>query len=86
MCPPQHAEKEFFSPSNKVKKILVYFLGGVTFAEVAAIRYLNKCGKFKDKYKFVVATTSIINGNKCLAQMRTASENNIDLEKILSAK
>ena len=66
MCPPQNVEKDFFSSTHNTKKILVYFLGGVTFAEVAAIRYLNNCRKFKDRVKFVIATTSIINGNKSM--------------------
>ena len=67
MCPPPKVEKEIFSPGVKCKKILVYFLGGVTYAEISAIRYLNNCKKFKDKVKFVIATTSIINGNKCVS-------------------
>ena len=86
MCPEAPVEKEFFQQSMRTKKILIYFLGGVTFAEIAAIRYLNKCPKFKDKVKFVIATTSIINGNKCIRQMQTASENHIDLTKILASK
>ena len=41
--PNQRDEHEFFEPStiNRVKKVLVYFLGGVTYAEIAAIRFLN---------------------------------------------
>merc|ERR1712151_443532 len=45
------SEKEFFDQSksiNRPKKILVYFLGGVTFAEVAAIRFLNSCDRIRD--------------------------------------
>jgi hypothetical protein len=33
---------------------LVYYIGGVTYGEIAAIRFLNKL--FKDK-KFIIATT-----------------------------
>ena len=71
LTPPAKAEADFFAPSMRPKKILVYFLGGVTFAEIAAIRYLNQSDKFRDKVRFVIATTSIINGNKCIHQMRT---------------
>ncbi len=41
--PTNKEEKEFFEANQQVrsKKILVYFLGGVTFAEIAAIRFLN---------------------------------------------
>jgi hypothetical protein len=33
---------------------LLYFIGGITYGEIAAIRFLNKL--FKDK-KFIIATT-----------------------------
>jgi hypothetical protein len=36
------------------KRVLVYFIGGITYGEIAAIRFLNKI--FKDK-KFIIATT-----------------------------
>lgn len=36
-------EIEFFESINKQKKkVLVYFLGGVTFAEIAALRFLSE--------------------------------------------
>ena len=54
---------------------MVYFIGGVTFAEIAALRFLNTL--MPDK-KFIVATTSIISGNSCMQQMRTAKDNNLD--------
>ena len=35
-------ELEFFnSQQREKKKVLVYFLGGITYAEIAAIRFLN---------------------------------------------
>jgi len=49
-----------------VKKVLVYFLGGVTYAEIAAIRFLNSHNMFGGRFKFVIATTSIISSKKCL--------------------
>lgn len=65
---------EFFSSSRspslevfKKKKVLVYFVGGVTYGEVAAVRFLNKL--FKDKV-FIVATTQMINGEGCIDMMR----------------
>ena len=69
-------EAEFFKETQRQKRILVYFIGGITFAEIAALRFLNTL--FPDK-KFTVATTSIINGNSCMQQMRTAKDNNLDL-------
>jgi hypothetical protein len=53
-------------PVFKKKKILVYFIGGITFAEMAAIRFLSN---LYPKYKFIIATTSIINGESALKQL-----------------
>ena len=50
--------------------ILVYFVGGVTYAEISCLRYLSSTTstillrKQCVDYQFVVATTQIINGNK----------------------
>ena len=41
-----------------IKYFLVVFIGGITYGELAAIRYLNKAYKNK---KFIVLTTSMIN-------------------------
>ena len=43
---------------NDIKYFLVVFIGGITYGELAAIRYLNKTYKNK---KFIVLTTSMIN-------------------------
>ncbi|XP_033112639.1 vacuolar protein sorting-associated protein 33B-like isoform X2 [Anneissia japonica] len=48
---------------NKV--VLVYFLGGCTFSEIAALRLL---GAMKG-YKFLFATTSIMNGTSLMESM-----------------
>lgn len=83
-CPEN--EHELFSPqlrkgTDARKKILVYFIGGVTFAEIAAIRFLNNL--FADKkLKFIIATTSIITGNRSVAQLRTAQTNKLDLQEL----
>lgn len=44
------------------KTILIYFIGGVTFAEVTALRFLAR----QKNIKVAVATTAIINGNKLI--------------------
>jgi hypothetical protein len=62
---PQSGANVSRSPFKK-RKILVYFLGGITFGEIAAIRFLQK---LYPKYKFVIATTSIINGETALKEM-----------------
>lgn len=84
MSPSLREEQEFFEPSNiKTKKVLVYFLGGVTYAEIAAIRFLNQHNKFSGRYKFIIATTSIISSKKCMEQMRSASINNLSLNTLM---
>lgn len=47
-------------PASKV--VLVYFIGGVTYSEIAALRCLGK----KKGFKFLFATTAIINGKRML--------------------
>ncbi|KAL9650605.1 hypothetical protein ABK040_006406 [Willaertia magna] len=42
------------------KVVLVYFIGGVTFSELAAISYLNERS---NDCEFIVATTKLINGS-----------------------
>ena len=41
--------------------ILLVFIGGITYSEIAAIRYLNKSEQYS-KYKFLIITTHVING------------------------
>ena len=45
---------------------VVYFLGGVTFAEISALRYL---GTLDEERQYVVATTKIIHGDSLLQSM-----------------
>lgn len=44
------------------RALLLYFIGGVTFAEITALRFIAK----QRKVKIAIATTSIINGNKLI--------------------
>ncbi|CAL1545477.1 unnamed protein product [Lymnaea stagnalis] len=50
-------------PSLKV--VLVYFLGGCTYSEIAALRFLAKTLEIR----IIVATTAIITGNSFLEQL-----------------
>jgi len=43
--------------------VLVYYVGGVTVAELAAYRFLNQK---QTQFTFMVAATSICNGNRLL--------------------
>jgi hypothetical protein len=58
----------------------VYFIGGITFGEIAAIRFLNKI--FKDK-KLIIATTQIINGDSCIEMLRGEIINKLNPNTIL---
>ena len=62
------------------KRILIYFIGGITYGEIAAIRFLNKL--FKDK-KFIIATTQIINGETCIQMLRGRTNNLINIGNLL---
>ena len=54
-------ETEMVRENNEKKYFLVVFIGGITYGELGAIRYLNKINKNK---KIVVLTTSMINTKK----------------------
>uniref|UniRef100_A0A7S1KPA5 Sec1-like protein n=1 Tax=Percolomonas cosmopolitus TaxID=63605 RepID=A0A7S1KPA5_9EUKA len=50
-----------YIPSMQQRKtVLVFMIGGVTMAEISALRYLNKQ---QDKYEYKIATTKLINGS-----------------------
>ena len=82
-------ESDFFSNKNvpvgqaldsKKSKVLVYYIGGITYGEIAAIRFLNKL--FSDR-KFIIATTQIINGDACVEMLRGQINNRLDHRSIL---
>lgn len=52
---------------NNKPVLLVYFVGGVTYMEIAAIRFLSKRPSFP--YQIVIATTEIVNGRKLLQSL-----------------
>jgi hypothetical protein len=70
-------EKEIIQPRSKQNFILVVFIGGITYAEISAIRFLNR--KNSD-HKFIILTTHIINGKTLINNLRT------NFEQVLSYK
>ena len=61
-------ESQIIDSNNKDKKfILLVFIGGITYGELASIRYLNKTS---DDKKFIVLTTNMINSRKILNSIR----------------
>ena len=61
-------EEEILNFNKKEKKfILLVFIGGITYGELASIRYLNKV---LDDKKFIVLTTGMINCRKIFNALR----------------
>ena len=83
---PQNEHTLFHAPSAggvnlapkafKKKRIMVYFLGGITQGEIAALRTLE--GLYPT-VKFIVATTSIIKGTTAINQLVAKNEQKLDL-------
>lgn len=65
---------------SKKRRVLVYFIGGITYGEIAAIRFLNKL--FTDR-KFIIATTQIINGDACIEMLRGQINNRLNPNSLL---
>jgi len=61
---PQGVDNSARTSSNVT---LVFFLGGVTHAEISALRFLSK--KSEGTRDYVVATTKMINGNTFLSSI-----------------
>jgi hypothetical protein len=56
--------------------ILVFFVGGVTYAEISAIRYLNK--KHGGDVTYVIATTHIVNSKNFISSISDNIENELE--------
>lgn len=60
-------ETEIISPKTENQFILLVFIGGLTYGELAGIRYLNK--KLRNK-KFIILTTNMINTKKMINSLK----------------
>lgn len=75
MLPGPHFEERQQLPSGLHKKrqqgenrvTLVFFLGGVTYAEIAALRFLSQMEEGGTEY--IIATTKLINGTSWIKSM-----------------
>ena len=63
--PPE--ETEVISPKTDNQFILLVFVGGITYGELAGIRFLNK--KMRNK-KFIILTTNMINRKKMINSLK----------------
>jgi len=64
------------SPTVKKPLTLVYFIGGITFAEIAALRHLSERENHGRDY--LIATTKLINGSTLLKSVQETIVNNLD--------
>jgi len=53
--------------SKKKPTLIVVYLGGITYMEIAALRFLSKRDSFP--YQIIVVTTRVLNGSKLIQQM-----------------
>ena len=60
-------ESDIFSNNMDKQFILVVFIGGITYGELASIRLMNKKNRNK---KFIVITTGIINSKKIFESLK----------------
>ena len=60
-------ESEIISTKGDKQFILLIFIGGITYGELAGIRYLNS--KLRNR-KFIIITTNMINSKKIFDQMK----------------
>ena len=68
-------EYEIANPKQELNTIFLVFLGGITYAEIEGIRYLNRkykqiydnsSGENKTRKQFIIITTQILNSKKLL--------------------
>lgn len=55
------------SSSEETRTVLVFFIGGCTFAEISALRFMSQ--QEENNYEFFVGTTKIINGRTFLKSL-----------------
>lgn len=62
------AEQNRGKSSEEKPVLLIYFVGGLTYAEIASIRFMSKQQNFP--YKIICCTTKIINGGSFLQSLQ----------------
>lgn len=57
------------SGNGQMKTVFVFYLGGITYTEIAALRFIAKQEAEKRRRRIVICTTNIINGNRMMEQI-----------------
>jgi hypothetical protein len=73
---PDYKNEPVQDKSGKNSVVLLFFLGGITFAELSCIRMLSKDPNHHRDY--IVATTHILTGDRLIEEMRRKVENRLD--------
>ncbi|KAI1936989.1 Vacuolar protein-sorting-associated protein 33 [Ophidiomyces ophidiicola] len=64
--------KQTLTGNGGVKTVIIFFLGGITFAEIAALRFISK--QEESRRRILICTTGIVNGNRVMeAAIETAT-------------
>ncbi|KAK5638912.1 hypothetical protein RI129_013207 [Pyrocoelia pectoralis] len=71
----QTAASEILSESTNSNVVLVFFIGGCTFAEISALRFLSQQEELN--VEFIIATTKLINGNTFLESIINMEEDSV---------
>lgn len=81
-------ERDILNVKERNNFILLVFVGGITYAEIAAIRYLNRTFKSKIKnkllkidHKFIIMTTHILNGKKLISNLRKEFNQSLSMKE-----
>ena len=61
---PDSAPKRSSASLDRSETVLVVFIGGVTFSEISALRFLSR--STGGRTKFVIATSHLMNGTSLL--------------------
>ncbi|OBT89935.1 hypothetical protein VE02_01498 [Pseudogymnoascus sp. 03VT05] len=56
--------RSLLTNSGEKKTVIIVFLGGITYTEIAALRFIAK--KEEERKNIIICTTSIINGNRMM--------------------
>jgi hypothetical protein len=56
--------RQTISGNNAPKTVIVFFLGGITFTEIAALRFI--AAQEAPRRKIVICTTGLINGDRMM--------------------